>query len=360
MVIKLHKSVAIHACLNYVIGKMNIENNRIILVQNLPDDDNPIAAIKQEFHRRDIANIRSKRVSFHASINPTEEELSKIDIQELCKEYMARMGYASQPYIVVEHNDTGRKHFHIVSHRIGPDGKKINYSNEILRTNKFVKELNRRLHQTIARQDNNGKIVPVFNPDKILKRKQILDIWTYACTYRFANKMELNAVLNSFGVEMIDKDEKVYAVGTRMGKRVTRAVCVNKSLMQPASRKILSSRAKERLNNLIKYAMSVSLSEQHARNILARREIGLSILRNEDGQIYGVYIIDHKNRVVLKASEISKEISANQWENLQNEKWRTIRVSEDSFERSYSCLSRMYAGSFMYNYWENSNLVYKD
>ena len=127
-----------------------------------------------------------------------------------------------------------------------------------------------------------------------------------------------------------------------------------------ASRKILPSRAKERLNNLIKYAMSVSLSEQHARNILARREIGLSILRNEDGQIYGVYIIDHKNRVVLKASEISKEISANQWENLQNEKWRAIRVSEDSFERSYSCLSRMYAGSFMYNYWENSNLSYRD
>ena len=360
MVIKLHKSVAIHACLNYVIGKLDIGDNRIIMSQNLPDEDNPIDAIKAEFHRRDIANIRSKRVSFHASINPTEEELEKIDIQELCKEYMTRMGYGEQPYIVVEHNDTGRKHFHIVSHRIGPDGKKINSSNEIVRTNIYVKELNRRLRQDISRTASREDIVHIFNPDKGAKRKQILDIWAHACSYRYANNMELNAILNSYGVEMIEKDEKLYAVGKKVGKRVTRAVRVDSNLVKPLSRKILLSKKKERLSNLVKFAMSVSLSEQHARNILARRDIGMTLLRNEQGRIYGAYIIDHKNRIVMKASDVSKDIAANQWDKLQSEKWEKVTVSESSFTKTYSCLNWTYAGDFMYNYWENGNMAYKD
>lgn len=360
MVIKLHKSVAIHACLNYVIGKLDIGDNRIIMSQNLPDEDNPIDAIKAEFHRRDIANIRSKRVSFHASINPTEEELEKIDIQELCKEYMTRMGYGEQPYIVVEHNDTGRKHFHIVSHRIGPDGKKINSSNEIVRTNIYVKELNRRLRQDISRTASREDIVHIFNPDKGEKRKQILDIWVHACSYRYANNMELNAILNSYGVEMIEKDEKLYAVGIKVGKRVTRAVRVDSNLVKPLSRKILLSKKKERLSNLVKFAMSVSLSEQHARNILARRDIGMTLLRNEQGRIYGAYIIDHKNRIVMKASDVSKDIAANQWDKLQSEKWEKVTISKSSFTKTYSCLNWTYAGDFMYNYWENGNMAYKD
>ena len=35
MVIKIHKSIAVHASLKYVIGKMDDENNRIII----PDDN---------------------------------------------------------------------------------------------------------------------------------------------------------------------------------------------------------------------------------------------------------------------------------------------------------------------------------
>ena len=78
--------------------------------------------------------------------------------------------------------------------------------------------------------------------------------------------------------------------------------------------------AKERLKNLAKYAMKVSLTEEHAKNILARKDIGLVTLKNEQGRIYGVYIIDHKYKMVLKASDISHEIAANQWIEQDREK----------------------------------------
>lgn len=360
MVIKIHKSIAVHACLKYVIGKLDDENNKIIMTGNLPDSDNPLAAIREEFRKRDIANIRSERVSFHASINPTAEELKKINIEDLCKEYMTRMGYGSQPYIVVEHNDTGRKHYHIVSHRIMPNGKKVNSSNEIIKTNRFVKEINKRISQTKKVKQTNDNIIEPFNPDKGSKKQQILNIWAAACSYSYANNHELHAILQSYGLEMIEKDGKVYAAGMKHGKRTTRAIEVNSNMINPTSAKKLSHRDKDRLYNLIRFTMKVSLNEQHARNILSRKDIGLVLLKNDDGRIYGVYIVDHKNKIVLKASDISKDIAANQWDDLQNTQWDKIKMTDKSPERKYSCLNLIYAGDYMYNYWENADLSHKD
>lgn len=360
MVIKIHKSIAVHASLKYVIGKMDDENNRIIMFQNVPESDNPLTAIREEFRRRDIANIRSERVSFHASINPSAEELEKIDIQQLCKEYMSRMGYADQPYIVVEHNDTGRRHYHIVSHRIKPNGKKINSSNEIIKTNKFVKELNKRLRQHTIKGIAKDEKIKAFNPDKSYKKKQIQDIWTHACSYKYSSLDEFSAILNSYSIEMGINDDKTYAAGMKNGKRATRAFVVDKMIIKPTKSKDLSSRDKERLRNIVKFAMRVSLTENHAKNILSHKDIGLTLLKNESGGIYGVYIIDHKNKIVFKASDLSRDIAANQWAELQNNKWDKISLDDKSQEKRYHCNSWEYAGNFMYNYWENADLSYKD
>lgn len=360
MVIKIHKSIAVHASLKYVIGKLDNVNNKIIMTGNLPDSDSPLATIREEFRKRDIANIRSERVSFHASINPTTQDLEKIDIQDLCKEYMTRMGYGSQPYIVVEHNDTGRKHYHIVSHRIMPNGKKINSSNEVIKTNRFVKEINKRISQPKKVKQPKENIIATFNPEKGSKKQQILDIWTAACSYSYANNHELNAILQSYGLEMIVKDGKVYAAGTKQGKRITRAIELDNHMINPTSVKKLSKRDTDRLNNLVRFAMKVSLNEQQAKNILSRKDIGLVLLKNDEGRIYGVYIVDHKNKVVLKGSDISKEIAANQWDDLHNTQWDKIKMTDKSSERKYSCLNLIYAGDYMYNYWENADLSYKD
>lgn len=358
MVIKLHRSVGVHACLRYVIGKMDIEGNKIIMAENISPSENPIAAIREEFRKRDIANIRTERVSFHASINPTPDELEKMDIQEICKEYMSRLGYADQPYIVVEHNDTGRKHYHIVSHRIGPDGRKINSSNEIIKTNRYVKELNKKFRQSIQK-DNSSPKIDAFDPDKGSMKKQILNIWSYACTYKYSNNYELAAVLQSYSVELINKEKCTYAAGIQNGKRLTRAIAVDKTLIQPVVKKSIPPMEQERLKNLVKYAMKVSLTEEHARNILARKEIGLVTLKNDQGRIYGVYIIDHKYKMVLKASDISHEIAANQWEILQNNKWDKLKLAANPKGKDYY-ISYVPIVDLTYNYWENTNLSYRD
>jgi len=68
---------------------------------------------------------------FHASLNPhPEDRLSDARLIEIAHEYMKRMGYGDQPFVVFKHEDIARSHLHIVSACIGPDGKTIDRYND--------------------------------------------------------------------------------------------------------------------------------------------------------------------------------------------------------------------------------------
>lgn len=63
---------------------------------------------------------------FHASLNPhPDDRLDDFQLLEIAHDYMERMGYGDQPYVVFRHRDIGREHLHIVSSRIRPDGRPV-------------------------------------------------------------------------------------------------------------------------------------------------------------------------------------------------------------------------------------------
>ena len=70
------------------------------------------------------ANRRTTNTVFHVLLNPSpEDKLTGEQLRETAKEYMERMGYCNQPYIVFKHTDIDRTHIHIVSTCVGIDGK---------------------------------------------------------------------------------------------------------------------------------------------------------------------------------------------------------------------------------------------
>ena len=87
------------------------------------------------------ANRRTTNTVFHASLNPSpEDRLTDEQLREIACEYMERMGYGEQPYIVFKHKDIEREHLHIVSLRINELGRKINDSREYDRSMSVLRE----------------------------------------------------------------------------------------------------------------------------------------------------------------------------------------------------------------------------
>lgn len=102
------------------------------------------------------ANRRTTNTVFHVSLNPSSEDcLTDEQLGEIAREYMERMGYGAQPYIVFKHGDTAREHLHIVSLRVDSSGRKISDSHEYDRSMSILRNLERKygLHSSIKGQE---------------------------------------------------------------------------------------------------------------------------------------------------------------------------------------------------------------
>ncbi len=72
-----------------------------------------------------LANKNTEKPILHISLNPSvDDRLSDAQFAELAKEYMQKMGYGDQPYIVYVHEDIDRRHIHIVSTCVNEKGKR--------------------------------------------------------------------------------------------------------------------------------------------------------------------------------------------------------------------------------------------
>ena len=62
----------------------------------------------------------------------------------IAHEFMERMGYGDQPYIVFLHEDTGRRHLHIVSVRVDEEGHELPYRFDLKRAMAHCREMERK------------------------------------------------------------------------------------------------------------------------------------------------------------------------------------------------------------------------
>ena len=78
----------------------------------------------------------------HISLNPHPDDvLTDGQLVAIGEEYMQKLGYGGQPYLIFKHEDIDRRHIHIVSLRVDSNGKKINDSNEFRRSKEITEQL---------------------------------------------------------------------------------------------------------------------------------------------------------------------------------------------------------------------------
>ena len=60
--------------------------------------------------------VRTRNKVIHISLNPhPDDRLTDVELEQLAREYLDRLGYGDQPYLVFKHEDISRHHLHIVS-----------------------------------------------------------------------------------------------------------------------------------------------------------------------------------------------------------------------------------------------------
>lgn len=141
MVIKILKPSSTFHGIGYSEKKLEKSAERIY-VKNFDDSSNlSQESLKKQLeqHTSLAKNKSIKNTQFHVSLSAKGRSLDKNELLDIGKEYMKYMGYENNPYVVYFHKDTANNHIHIVSSRVGVDGKKINDSFEKKRTENFIK-----------------------------------------------------------------------------------------------------------------------------------------------------------------------------------------------------------------------------
>ena len=105
MVAKINRGASLYGAIIYNQQKVNDATARIISGNRMiTEAGNPERVMQQTlwaFGNYLLANKNTEKPVLHISLNPSvDDRLTDAQFAELAKEYMQRMGYGDQPYIV--------------------------------------------------------------------------------------------------------------------------------------------------------------------------------------------------------------------------------------------------------------------
>ncbi|NDV81549.1 conjugal transfer protein MobB [Bacteroides sp. 51] len=350
MVTKINRGSSLYGALVYNQEKVNEATARIISGHRMITDvtGNANKIIQQtmlSFENYLLANKNTEKPILHISLNPSPEDyLSDKQFAELADDYMNRMGYGDQPYIVYIHEDTGRRHIHIVSTCVDENGNKISDKYEWNRSMKVCRDLESKYNLKNIANKESELLEPYLKKADYSKgdiKTQIANILkSVKNTYRYQTFGEYSAMLSCFNIEAKQvKGEHegvpftgiVYAITDDTGKVLSvpiKSSLLGKSFgydglnkrMKHNTKEFKAGKWKPKIRNEIALAMHGSNgSRQEFINLLKGRGMDVVFRENEEGRIYGVTFIDHNSKEVYNGSRLGKEFSANQFSRLFTE-----------------------------------------
>ncbi len=134
MIVKFLRPATTFKGVGYSFAKILLDKGEMMEVKNfgaLAGLANPRA--EDYVNYLEAVTDQSKRIVYpqlHVTISTSGRDHSKHELADIAGKWLAGMGYGHQPYMVIFHKDTNNNHVHLVSTRIGRDGKKIKDSYE--------------------------------------------------------------------------------------------------------------------------------------------------------------------------------------------------------------------------------------
>jgi len=355
MVAKINIGSSLFGALSYNQEKIDKKEGKVLfsnrIIQNT-DGSHTMYFNMKSFEPYLDANKRTEKPVLHISLNPhPDDKLTDEQLSDIAQEYMDKMGYGNQPYLVYKHEDIDRHHLHIVSVRVDENGKKLNDSFEKRRSEEVRKFLEERYKLIPAEKQRNSNILSL-KPVNIKEgnvKKQVSNIAkSLIRDYRFQSINEYRALLNIYGVTVEEVKGEirgkaynglVYFALNKKGEKSGnpfKASLIGRDVGYKALEKKVSASKESIKNKAIynrtKHIVTSLIKEKPSRKAFEKELLknGISVVfrettfdgtkrsQNEDRRIYGATFIDHQSKCVFNGSRMGKEFSANVFHNLFN------------------------------------------
>ena len=378
MVANIRTGATVGGAIRYNEEKVNRGQAEVLFWNRMLDPFDPAGRMSHErcmasFEPFLQANRRTTNTVFHVSLNPSpEDRLTDEQLGEIAREYMERMGYGEQPYIVFKHQDIAREHLHIVSLRIDREGRKLPHDFEARRSVEITRDLEQKygLHPSIKGQelqDREGLRKVDYQKGDV---KQQVSSTIRACLrhYRCASFGEWRTLLEVFNVSAEERTGTIdgrdyagmiygaltddgYGIGTpfkssRIGKDVGYEAL--QRYYERSKTVLKEPGALDGLRGKVADEMARCSNRTEFCERLHDTGVDAVFRLNAAGRIYGMTFIDHEQGIVTNGSLLGRNFSANAFEQLFHAEAKERGVSWESSaqaqpsSKSPSCPNQSY------------------
>lgn len=347
MIAKIGRGANMMGALSYNQLKVEKENGQILATQRImetPDGRYTVAQLHRSFEPYFMANKRTEKPVLHISLNPDPaDKVSDAQFVKMAQEYMERLGYGEQPYIVFKHTDIERTHIHIVSTCVDRYGKKIPDNYEKLRSMEICRALEQKYNLVPATEKQHTGNEQVFRPVDYRAgdvKSQIASVVRHLPKYySYASLGAYNALLSLFNITAEEvkgelhgqpKNGLVYFALNEQGEKASNPFKASlfgkqagldelQNQFAKAKEKMKADPVRAVLKSTIEVAMHTATNETDFKKQLLEQGINTVVRRTDGGRIYGMTFIDHESRTVWNGSALGKNLSANVFNDWWNE-----------------------------------------
>lgn len=333
MVAKISIGSSLYGALSYNGMKMNRDEGRVLGANKiiLPADGHiDIARMVENFNLFMPKTGRTKKPVLHISLNPhPDDKLTEQQYEILAREYLNKLGFGEQPYIIYKHMDIDRHHIHIVTVNVNEQGKRLNQDFLFRRSKRITTELEEKYNLHKAQREKISPDTPIRKIDLSgdIKRQVANTVKMVGMRYKFQTIGEYNVILSLYNVRCEPTDGRVngreyhglvYFATDDSGKTIATPFKASR-LGKFASRTAIDGRFERAKENIdiaqtkrkVADVIAVSTDKSDFIAKLKERNIDVVLRYTDEGRIYGVTFIDHNTMTVLNGSQLGKEFSAN-------------------------------------------------
>jgi len=286
-------------------------------------------------------NSRVDIKCMHVSLNfDPADNLDPAKIQQIAAEYMNRIGFGGQPYLVYQHHDAAHPHIHIVTTTIKTNRRQIGlHKIGQLKSEPARIDIEKKygLIPASSKKGLQKQIVFAANIEKALygksqTKKAITNVvGSVLQHYSFTTLVELNAILAQFNVtadpgapgSRIEKHQGlIYSLldssGNKVGVPIKASLIFGSPTLKTLRMKFAKGASfrkkqlpilKSVLSGVLRQAKCNSWEQLSA--ALKAKGIHLIIRRNTEGRVYGLTYVDNVRRLAINGSDIGPAYSAN-------------------------------------------------